>query len=278
MSTPRSLAGHQQGAGLAVVGDAVQDVRGDQGRRVWIETAHVDPAGDGAGLRREAHDVVGLPHVGEDLALDVLQLVQEADLAKGVVDQHEAVDAEVLGIDEEHGRGAIAHDELPAVGGQSPTLAGIVEAADRRQVVGGIDETGVGDIGQLVEAIAEDDGTLAEVARAQAVLLDQRAALQVPLHQPRLAVEAGGLEEEAVMEEESLGVVVGVVWVGPQDLVAIDRHAALLIDAGRADLRRSAVVENRRGGEGTTGQRRQGPEQGCRQQRESHQGPRPSFA
>src|SRR3990167_4031080 len=70
------FAGDEQAFAACVPGDAVQDVvvrvqariLGDQGRQV-------DEGFHDAGLGIDAGDAVGLPQVGEDLAVDPLQLV-----------------------------------------------------------------------------------------------------------------------------------------------------------------------------------------------------------
>ena len=48
-------------------------------RSLAQQALQIDPSRHQAGLRRDSRDPVGLPHVREDLPLDVLQLVQMDD-------------------------------------------------------------------------------------------------------------------------------------------------------------------------------------------------------
>ena len=67
---------------LLVVRDAVEDV-GLRALGRCQQSTQIDVAGDAAGVRRDARDVIGLPDVGEDLALHVFELVQIAQRRAG---------------------------------------------------------------------------------------------------------------------------------------------------------------------------------------------------
>ena len=97
------LAGDEQGALLAIIGDAVQHMRIDEPRGLRVQPVEIDPARDFPCLGREAHEVIGLPDIGVDLAIDILELVQEADFTVGVLDDDIVLDFEVAGIEEEDG-------------------------------------------------------------------------------------------------------------------------------------------------------------------------------
>src|SRR6516225_10555513 len=73
------LTGDEQGALLAIIGDAVQHMRIDEPRGLRVQTVEIDPARDFPCLGREAHKVIVLPDIGVDLTVNILELVQEAD-------------------------------------------------------------------------------------------------------------------------------------------------------------------------------------------------------
>jgi hypothetical protein len=70
------FAGDEEPVVRRVVGDAVQyrflvgDLAGPK------QAGEIDPAQHAARLGRDAHDAVGVPHIGVDLAVNVFELVQ----------------------------------------------------------------------------------------------------------------------------------------------------------------------------------------------------------
>ena len=63
------LAGDEQRAFLAIIGDAVQHIWIDKPRGIGVQAVEIDPARDFPCLGREAHKVIGLPDIGIDLAV-----------------------------------------------------------------------------------------------------------------------------------------------------------------------------------------------------------------
>ena len=118
------LAGDEQPLRRGVVGDAVQHRLGLEavGRH---QAAQIDPADDAAGLRRDAGDPVGVPHVGPHLAAHELQLVQLIDRHTGVAHRHPPDLAERLRIEEAQVGGAVAENQAVRRRGQPPAFAGI---------------------------------------------------------------------------------------------------------------------------------------------------------
>ena len=98
------LAGHHQGAGLAGIGDAIEHVRVNQPGWIRVEPRQIDPGVHRPGFRREAHQVIGLPDIGVEVAVNVFEFVEEADLAIGIVDGDVSPGLETVGIDEEDRR------------------------------------------------------------------------------------------------------------------------------------------------------------------------------
>src|SRR5207249_5968334 len=101
LKQPRpELAGNEQPLALGVVGDAVEHVllAGPLLRRE--DARHVDPAGDPARGRVDADDPVFAPDVREDLALDVLQLVEPAEGQVAALDLGRADDPTAVRLEE----------------------------------------------------------------------------------------------------------------------------------------------------------------------------------
>ena len=70
------LAGDEEAVVLGVVGDAVENGFGAEVDDVGEEAGEVDPGDDVAVAGRDAGDAVGVPDVGVDLAVDVLEFVE----------------------------------------------------------------------------------------------------------------------------------------------------------------------------------------------------------
>ena len=117
-----------------VVGDAVRHASDRRRGPGGHQAGEVDPAGHMAVGRVDAGDVVGEPDVGQDLALHPLQLVER--LHRYVVggDGEAALLPQSDGVEEAQLRGAVARDQLVAVAGQRPSLAGIGELASGLKV------------------------------------------------------------------------------------------------------------------------------------------------
>src|SRR5581483_12085909 len=104
------LTGHEEPIAGGVVGDAVENIR-LRGLARRQQATKVDVGLDGAGRRIDPRDEVGLPYVGEHLALHELELVEVLEGRAGRRD----LDAPPLGerrrIEEPEVFGAVAHDQ-----------------------------------------------------------------------------------------------------------------------------------------------------------------------
>ena len=192
-------------------------VSGGRDRR-GQQAAAVDPTDHFAGVRVDAHDPVGLPDVGIDLALDPFQFVEFGQRAAVVGDGDAAGFLQCFGIPETHFGGAVAHDDALAVGGQAPAFAGVGEFAFRvegRQVV---DEALLRLPGQFHQAVFPVHDAFAEILARDVALLQHFAGFQLHLADGGLLLQAGAFVEEAVQVEESLGERHGVVRVGVHHL------------------------------------------------------------
>src|SRR5215471_8973404 len=119
--------GKEEAIVRGIVGDAVHDieVRAEVGG--LEHTGEVDDANDFARGGINPHDIIGLPDVGEDLAFDVLQLVEVSDGLAIESDGDGAFDVEGGGIEKAESVGAVAEDKRLAVGGEAPTFAVVSE-------------------------------------------------------------------------------------------------------------------------------------------------------
>src|SRR3954452_16797374 len=116
------FAGDEEAAVVGVPGDAVEDGfrSGAVGSRQ--QAGEVDPAEDFARSRRDAGDAVGVPDIGVDLAVDVLDLVDVVDGFSAVLHCQAADFLEGCGIEEAQGGGAVAEDEGLAILGEAPAF------------------------------------------------------------------------------------------------------------------------------------------------------------
>uniref|UniRef100_A0A0N4ZGU8 LigA n=1 Tax=Parastrongyloides trichosuri TaxID=131310 RepID=A0A0N4ZGU8_PARTI len=199
------LAGDEQTAVLGVPGDAVQQVV----ERVLDlvsrqQTGQVDDADHLAGRRVDADDVVGLPDVGPDLAVDPFQLVELAQRAAVQGDG----DTPCLGlgveVEKAQGRRSVGQDQPRAVVGQPPAFPRIGEAGDGLQVVRTPDEADSVDPREGEDAAVLLGQAFAEILGIEFATLKHDAVLQPhAAHAGRIA--AGALDQHAVADDQALG-------------------------------------------------------------------------
>jgi hypothetical protein len=125
-----------------------------------------------------------------------------------------------------------------------------VERARQLQRVVAIDEAEGRQVGEPIDLVAEGCRAFAEIADVEVALAQHLAGGDVRLLEPRSPELAGRLVEIALMTEEAFGVVASVVRQRPDDLVAVNGHAELLVDSCMVDVRRLPAGEAGEGGFG----------------------------
>src|ERR1700739_1521021 len=166
------LSSDEQVIARGGVGDAVEHGAAFVQFAFVDDGAEVDESENFSRVRRDARDVVGLPDVGVDFAVDVFQFVQILDGAAVGVDYLEAANhAKRLRIEKAERRSSVAHDELRGVVRQSPTLALVIEGALQRKAETVVDQRFVGGPRQLDQRAAPVSEAFAEIFRGQVVLL-----------------------------------------------------------------------------------------------------------
>src|SRR5688572_3141588 len=135
-----ALPGDEDALLRRVVRDAVQAVLVVAPLAVGEQPPQVDDRDDVARLGIDAQDLVLVPDVGPDLALDPLELVELALRHARGAHAHAAADLQRLRVDEAQLVAARRRDQARAVGRQAPTFAFEGERADLLQVADGVDE------------------------------------------------------------------------------------------------------------------------------------------
>src|SRR5215212_479305 len=123
------LAGDEQTVAFGIVGDAVQHAVGIAVGILDGQLGEVDPALHRAALRVDPGDAVAHPDVGVDFALHIFELVEALDRFAAKRDPDPLALRHRRRIEEAQLAGAVAHDDVLAVLGERPALAGIAELA-----------------------------------------------------------------------------------------------------------------------------------------------------
>mmetsp|Transcript_27745 Transcript_27745/g.70723 ORF Transcript_27745/g.70723 Transcript_27745/m.70723 type:complete len:252 (+) Transcript_27745:188-943(+) len=120
------LARHKQPLAHRVVRDAVEHVHVVMLRVALVQAVaqpvQQHPLLDAASGQVDDRDALGLPHVGPQLAVNHLELIQPLDRPPLILDRHLAHQLHGVGVDERHVRRAVCGDEQLAVGGQAPPV------------------------------------------------------------------------------------------------------------------------------------------------------------
>lgn len=200
-----ALAGDEQASARGVPGDAVEHAGGGAIRQGCAQPGGIEHTQDFAALRVDAQNIVGVPDVGPDLAVDVFELVESVDRDTVVVYPQAPNDGEIVGVEQAQGRAAVAHDQMRAVPGQPPALAGVVQPRHLFERIAVIDECDAGFPGQLVEAVIGERQAFAEVTVVETHAALDASGGQVHAAQRRAAVESGAFEQQAVVDQQALG-------------------------------------------------------------------------
>lgn len=156
------FSGDEEVAGFGIVGDAVEDLGAVGWYELVAEAGEVEPAGDFAVSSGNAGDALGLIDIGEDLAVDVFELVELVDGVGAVGDGESFLDGEILGAAEGELVAAVAHDEVGAVVSEAPAFALVGVGADGLEGVW-LEDVGGGFLpGEDPELLADEGESLAE--------------------------------------------------------------------------------------------------------------------
>src|SRR3989338_7408486 len=154
------FTGDKQSAIADVIGGlpgyAVEHSLGAAGGGVIGEQGEIDDACHRSALRIDADNLVGLPDVGLDFAVDVFEFVQIGDWISLPLHVHRALHCECLGIKELQFGCAIAEDQMGAVPGQPPTLRRIIVRCDGLERLEIVHKDDVGLPGQLIDFVFND--------------------------------------------------------------------------------------------------------------------------
>ena len=182
-----------------------------------------------------------IPAIGEDLAIDVLELIEIDDFSVLVSNDEAPNHLEGLRIEKSQGGGSIAHDQVSAVRGQAPSFSLIGEVSDLLERFLIVDEAPACLPGELVELVIKKCETFAEEIIGKVVDIDDLSGSRLDSAKARMSVLPGRLQEMTVVEEKSLG----------EGLVAVVRNANAFLAAevhiiGRRRWnRRGAMVTDR---------------------------------
>lgn len=127
---------------------------------------------------------------------------------------------------------AIAHDDAFTVGGERPPFARIFEFALRCERGEVVDESAFTTPGELEEAIFPDHDSLPKILAGEGALLDNLAGLELHLADGGLMRNSGTFVQKAVIVEESLGKCGGVVGIGVDDPIAVNRNPVSALPSG----------------------------------------------
>ena len=120
-----------------------------------VDAREVEGSKDLARFRIDANDAIGLPDVGKNFAFDEFEFVELIDGISSVHNGEFAQDTKAFGVDELELGGAIAHDQMSAIIGESPAFALVTEVFLPSERGGIVDESLLVLPSQLVELAVE---------------------------------------------------------------------------------------------------------------------------
>jgi len=211
------LAGDIDFAGGGILCYSVEDV-GIAGLELCgQQAAAVDGGSHLAVAGIDDEDGVGGIDIGPDLPVDVFKLVQITDRFPVEGDLYGTLHVE-LPIHEIEAAGAVGGDELFAIGGDAPALAGVGIALQEFKRGGIIDEGDLVGPCEDVQLAVEHYAALAEVLPVEINLIEDFAALEIHGAKRGFPPLPGALIQFAVIEEKTLRVCMRVVIVLLHDL------------------------------------------------------------
>jgi hypothetical protein len=126
------------------------------------KAGEVDPANHLSALWRDAGDAIGLPDIGENLSLDEFQFIQLVDRLVPIVDFDSTLFRERVAVQNADLSGPVAHEKVTAIGGETPSFAGVSEGAQQFEVAEVVDKSGLGLPGELHHCVSEESDSLTE--------------------------------------------------------------------------------------------------------------------
>src|SRR5688572_14442583 len=192
----------------------------------WRDAREIDPAEQRAVGRIDPGDVIRpadlfrMPDVRPYLALYHLKLIKlHKRPARFVADNDRANRLQGLGTDDSDDVSAVAHDQVGAVVGQAPALAGVTQFAKELEIGEAIDPGRLIAPRKLVDLIADNSDPFGEHLIRQVIFLHDLTGLDIHLSQCRFTFLSRALIKKAVAKSESLRECFGIVRVCFYDLV-----------------------------------------------------------
>src|SRR6056297_1161311 len=167
------LAGYPDCVVVAVVGDAIENIRIRSPCAGWQKPRKVEAALHRARLRIDDDDVVGLPDIGPDTTVYPLEFIEPCLRSAVSGHGHGFFDVEGLRIEKSQRSRSIAVNELITVVGQAPAFPRQTEAPEKPQIIDAIHQAKPGAPGKLVDPVIELGYALAEQARVKRLLINQ---------------------------------------------------------------------------------------------------------
>src|SRR5690606_19256048 len=172
-------------------------------------------------------DVIHLPHVGINLTVDDLQLVQRVHGSSAVRHRHSPDLPQSLRVEKSQRRRAVAHHQTILQTREPPAFPWIAESPLQSERLEVVHETDVGAPGELHQLPTPVRKSFREVLWGDASLAQHSPGSEIYLAQARASVQAGALVQIAVAKNQALRESAGVVRIARDHLEVVpDRTVA----------------------------------------------------
>ena len=159
-----------------VIGDAIQYVQYfRRGSGAGQQSAEIDHRRDPSARWIDADNVIGTPHVGQNLAFHVLQFIQPVHDASAHPDSDSPLFRKGHRIQKSNLAGAIAHDQRNPVSCESPPFASVSEFALQLEIAEAINKSLLVAPGKLKKLSAQERQSFREILRSESLISFNRA-------------------------------------------------------------------------------------------------------